>query len=400
MASTNWNITDGSFKSVRFHVAIPKKNYTTGFGAVSQEVVTERRLQISDKALIDGSQVEDFGRKARTFNAEVVFFGNDYRNDLATFEKTLNKGTSGKLILPDLDEVVWAKFQRQSRKTTAQDGGSTILSISWIEDIDNKGNLLDDLNSKKKSISTIEKFLADTHAAMNAVQDLALGTQDLIANNVIISAIKEAESLVTTARVTINSVTNISRNTREMIISLEKSLTNTITGLHSAVDGIREMVDQLKNKFTKKSATQYNSNLSALDFKNPSTTTSTSISNDQKVNIITTTKTQVQDNKEAVKLLKDFAKSIRETQKTLEAQTQGATKDVTLGGIQLVNQINDLIALLNNESTTQVVTMNNTSLLEVCFENGKTINDIDDVYELNRNLTDILDIPRYTVINL
>ena len=57
--ATEWNITDASFAGITFHVAVPKAG--SGFGVMSQDISNERRLQISEKPLVDGAEV-DVGR--------------------------------------------------------------------------------------------------------------------------------------------------------------------------------------------------------------------------------------------------------------------------------------------------------------------------------------------------
>ena len=189
MAGVDWNVTDASFfngvDNITFHVAIPQRIFGS-VGVMSQEITSERRLQISERALIDGAEVEDFGRKARVFTAEVIFFGNDYLPQVTAFEKALNSGKSGTLILPDLEDAVFAKYQKHTRKSTSQDGGSTVLSVTWIEDNSTQkltnfersqafakaalaeGNVLDALPTVNQSSSGVLGKISGARAALNS----------------------------------------------------------------------------------------------------------------------------------------------------------------------------------------------------------------------------------------
>jgi prophage DNA circulation protein len=396
----NLNISDASFLGLKFHVAIPAIDYVASFGVMSHDITNERRLQFSSKPKVDVEQVEDFGRKSRIFNAEVVFFGDNYKLELAEFERTLNSGKSGKLMLPDLDEVVWAKYQKHTRKSSAQEGNSTILSVTWVEDYTTQ-NLGKTTTTNESSAMRAAENSANVESKLNSIQKLAAEAQELLTNNPVISAIKTAESAVTTARVTINSVVNVAKNTRESIISLDKSLTNTVAGLINTVEGIRNLKDQLKLNLRINNLTQYTSNLGAVDFKSVGTSSTSTVNGTSTVVATsTTTAVNISDYKEAISKLKEIVTSIKTDQQSLEIATEGSTKDFTKKTVAVVNEIKDLIDLIKVESTSQILTTINTSLIEVCFENGKTIDELDDVYFLNRHLDDILDIPRNSIIYL
>jgi prophage DNA circulation protein len=394
----NWQITDGSYKGIIFHVAIPKPNQEVAFGATSQEITNERRLQVSENPLVDGGQVEDFGRKPRMFSSEIVFFGHGYAAKLKDFENKLNEGTSGKLILPDLDEAVWAKYQKHSRRTSAQEGRSTILSVSWIEDISRNNELKPVVT--KVSLNGLEATVANINSACAGIQQFAAGATDVLNNNPVVNAIKTAQATVTNARVTINSVTNVARNLREQIINQVLTIQNDIAAMKEAITGITHFTDIFTKGLKKSSPTQYNTGLGLVDYKTVGVGTTAQVSNGTQVVTTNQKVTSINSFEDAKAKLEKLIKSLSIGKAILETQTQGATVDYSKSSIILINSVKDLITLLDNKSTKQVLTTTNTSLLEICFENNRSVEDVDNVYNMNRHLDDILDIPRDTVIYL
>jgi len=400
--SVTWNITDGSFAGVKFHVAVPdKKNF---FGVMSQDVTNERRLQISEKPLVDGAEVEDFGQKARTFSAEVIFFGADYIDQLKTFEAALNSGKTGVLILPDLDEAVNAKYQRHTRKSTSQDGNSTVLSVSWVEDGNAKvNNPLRSQSQARNALASGETLsaLPSISDSSNVVLAKAAAASATLSANSFLKAVATAENAVTSARQSINAITNIPKNIRQSIISTVQRVQLEISTLQQVVKGILNLTDLLNLGLSQVSPTRFNTGLGLADYTEPDiATTAVVTGNAQVVPTVTPTPIAIQSYPEAKKHLEDAIAAVAIAKASLETQAQGQTSDFSVSAIQLINSVKDIIGIIDTTSTRQVITNSQTSFLEVCFQNGLTVSDIDTVYRLNTNILDPLDIPAFTVINL
>jgi len=398
----DWKITNGSFKGIGFHVAIPKAD--SQFGIIDQDVNTERRLQISERPGVDGADVEDFGQKPRTFSATVVFFGGDYQASLKSLERILNEGTSGTLILPDLDEAVNAKFQRESRRTNSNDGYTTTLSLSWIED--------------RSQIITASS-ISDAQAAQAALQggntQDALGTvlsQSSKANeqankalaalslNKFLNKLSSAENAIVNARVTINSFNNLPKNQRQEILSLVGRVNGEITGLQAAINGLGNYSDSLNLGLSQTNPSRVNTGVGAVDYRSVDKVSTSVVSGSERVLVKTAVTRPVQSFQEAENLLQSSVESLSETKNLLETKTQGATSDFSTEVVTLVNLTKDLIFIIQDKPTKQVLTTAQTTLLETCFYNQIPVSDIDRIYKLNRHLDDILNIPRLTVINL
>lgn len=395
----DWKITDGTFKGFKFHVATPKN---VNFGMTSQEVTDERRLQVSERALVNGGDVEDFGAKPRPLSAEVIFFGEDYQTQLKEFMRVLNEGTTGVLILPDLDEAVRAKFQKSVRRTSTDT--STVLSVSWIEDRSEVINATDAASAIQaqaalqggnpaQAIPTIQEQAAKATAKANSALDK-------LNNNSFVKALQEAEKSVTNTRVAINSALNIPRVARQNIISTVGRINGEINGLKSAINGLLNFSDLLVIGLSFTNPTRVNSGLGRVDFAEVEAPVTTQVVGNSQV--VTTP----QDNKEygsfkeASQEISQIADTLAELDTELEESTGGNTEDFSAESVALLNTVKDLLFILEERPTAQVFSSINQSLMEICHNNGLPVDDMERVYRLNTNIQDPLDIPAFTVINI
>lgn len=398
-----WNITNGIFKNFTFHLANPGKG--TNSGITMMDVNNERRLQISERALIDGADVEDFGKKARTFSAEVIFFGDDYQIQLKAFEKILDEGTTGILILPDVDQAINAKYQKHTRKTSATEGGCTILSVSWIEDrtsvvSETTATAAEQARAALASGNIAESAPTIQEQSSDALQK-ANSTLANLKSNSLLNSLQSAENSVTNTRVTLNTALNLPRNQRQGILSSIGQLTSGITDMKSGLAGLQTFASLLEFGLTVAAPTRINSSLGASDFASVDTpVTTTVIGGTTKVVQTNNAVTTISSFEQAVVMLKKTLKIVTDSSSALEVQTSGNTSVVSSSAISLVNSVKDLIKIIDIKSTKNVLTTSTTSLLEICFNNGLTVSDVNTVYKMNTFLSDILYVPAFTVINL
>lgn len=406
----NWRIGDAFYKGFQFHVAIPAKS--SGYGVTSQSIKTERRLQISEKPGVDGAEVEDFGRKPQTFNCDVVFFTNDYVEQLEKFESILNQGTSGELILPDMHTAANAKFQSEERRTATDT--MTVLSLTFIEDIKAPPT------ATVASTSVLAKAALSANnptAAIPAIASLcstiSQGAQSLtntLNNNPVINAIQAANNSVVGVTSTINSVLNIARTTRQTIISLVKETQNNLKNIQAATQGLLNFTDLLNlttvgaqsNSVSQPLTTAQSSTLASIDYKNVGTSTTTTVNGSQQVvQGSTIAPTQVNSFKDATTQFQSVLETLQSQKQGLETNTSGNTDDFTVSSVQLEKQIQTLLGIIETPPLSPVYSDITMSLAEICFLNGKTVEDIDTVYQNNNNvLTDILTVPAFTIVYL
>lgn len=399
----DWLVTDASFKGFTFHVAIPNANVQ--MGVQSQEVLEERRLQISEKPAVDGAELEDFGAKHRTFNVTVIFFGPDYRPSLKKFREILNQGTAGTLILPDLDEAVQARYQRSGRTSTASDGSSTLMNITFLED---KAPVAKDAAQLEREASAGAKALvqagklADAQGSVQGIcskiTQYANGVSGRLGQNSFLRAIAQAESAVVDITTAANSVANISRNARLQMTSLQNRLDLELDSLKGSVAGVLDFFKNLAENPDE--ASRYNLGLGAEDFAAPDIVSAAVIGGSSQVVVQSEPKGFVQSLPDASEQLKEALKNISSTTENLETTTQGNSADVSQSAIPLLNEISTLISVLEARPTIAVLTRVQTSIAEVCFQNGLDVAEVDRVHRLNPHLEDALDVPALTVVNL
>jgi prophage DNA circulation protein len=400
--ANEWNITDGSFQGLTFHVAVSKPN--SSFGMMSQDITNERRLQISEKPRVDGAEIEDFGRKPRVLTAEIIFFGLNYQADLRTFEDALNQGKSGVLILPDLDEAVYAKYQRHSRKTSHQDGSSTMLSVTWVEDRTTqvlKSNLGQKATLAELRASAQKGASEDVQDALSNAQKNADAAQKALSANTYLNLIAKAERQVVKVTTDINSVLNIPKALKQDIISSQQRMASELANLQAALKGAQNFTSLLSLAFLLPSPTPSNTTVGAIDFTTvdqPITAIVTGTSEVVQAPVVQTP--NIQSYTEATAHVGGSTAIIAETNRKLETSTQGKTADVSKAVVKLVNSVKDLLVIIESDSTKLVMTDVQTTLLEVCFKNGLPVSDIDRVYKLNTQLNDILNIAPFTVVSL
>lgn len=395
----DWKITDGSFKGFKFHVATPRKE---NFGMLSQEVTDERRLQVSERALVDGADVEDFGAKPRVFTADIIFFGEDYQAQIKAFRKVLDEGTTGVLVLPDLDEAVFAKFQKSVRKTAAET--ATMLSISWLED---RTRVIQATDATTAAQAQAALQAGNTAQALPTVQEQSakvLNKSDsalsALSNNAFVKALQAAENSVVNVRTTINSALNVPRVTRQNILNTVARVTTEINGLKSAVNGLLNYTDLLTLGLSFTSPSRINSGLGKVDFTAVEEATTATVVGNQTVVTEQEQVKNIQSFAEAVKDLKNAQAAVLDAKNELETETGGNTQSFSQEAVALANTINDLVFIIEEKPTVQVFASIRQSLAEICHNNGLPVDDMDRVYRLNTNLTDILDVPAFTVVNL
>jgi prophage DNA circulation protein len=400
-----WNITAGIYKGVAFHTATAMG---LPFGVTDQSEDVERRLQVSEKALIDGADVEDFGRKARTYSATVVFFSTpnapDYLPYLKQFEDILNDGKSGILILPDVENAIWAKFQKSSRKSSAADGSSTSMTVSWIED-----NTTAVLPSQYQAIANANKAIQEKNntpalptifdqAALVAA-NAAKATSTLSLNSSI-AALTAAQSAIVNTLTSINNVLNVGRNARQSILNAVQTAKTDLAAVQGIAAGITTLADALSLGLSAAAPTRYNTGVGAIDFVAPDVVSTTVVAGVSTIQVTTPPVQQIGSFPEGVEALQIKVAALQANRASIESKTQGATNDFTASSITLENSMIDLIAIMKTSASRTVMTQTETSLLEVLFQNSLSIDMLESVHELNPDLDDILDIPPYTVLNI
>lgn len=97
-AADTWDIAEGSFNAVLFHVFRSKAGYDAGL----QQIVDTggRRKARFRYPYVDGQTTSDLGRKAEDFDLDILFHGRHYLQGLGALLAELQRPTPGDLMHP------------------------------------------------------------------------------------------------------------------------------------------------------------------------------------------------------------------------------------------------------------------------------------------------------------
>lgn len=407
-----WKITDGIFDGFKFNVAVAQGEK---YGTTDVDTKVDRRIQESESALIDGADITDFGRKARSFDVTVVFFGEDYRDQVKKFEDVLNKGTSGVLVLPDADQAYLAKVKSYSKKTSVADGSVLTMSVSWIED-----------NGTIKASGDLAIKQAELDAARANIQDGnatdAIGTAQSLSAKVngyadsARSALNENQYLNDARRslaggAAFNSglagILNVPKQSIAQLVSISDAALGNNDSIKATVSGFLSFLDSFKQKSSTSAAAgadlaplRFNSGVGFADFEEPDTVTTAVISGNQTVVVVKNEAEKIDSFKTASALLKAQVKDVEANNTEMEALSRGQTSEYRTNIIYMINAMKDLINLIDDKPTQYVFSSIDSSLIEIMFANGVSLDQLERVHILNRGLLDIVDIPAMTVIGI
>lgn len=392
MAAEWKNLTDGSFKGFTFSVALPQK--ARAHGMVSQQIVHERKLQVVDQPLVDGSGTNDFGRKGRVISAQLVFHGNNLDKDLKSFLDLCNEGTPGILNLPDEPVAINASFQRATVKSEVGQANSKSVEVTWIES---------DQVAPAHFGSTVGSGFKKSIPEQAAISKSLLG--DVISavnSNPVLAAIRKAETGLSTIRSAVNAVTSLAEGVRNRIAQIDGEIRGTLAQITDAIDDISKLLggSSSAQQVTFSSSVDVITGQVTADFNDPDEVTPAPnpLVNDQNPATRPVTLTSITSPDSAIIALNALAAQITSNRDELVGDTSGRTNDVYKALTSALATIQDMKASILTESKTLVVVPFELSLLEICFFNGLTVDDVDTVYKSNRHITDPLVVAAGTVI--
>lgn len=393
MAAEWKNLNDGSFKGFTFAVAVPQKN--KGHGVISRETVHERKLQIVDRPLTDGSDTNDFGRKGRVHSAEIIFHGTNYRADFESFLKLCDEGTPGVLSLPDKPSVM-ASYQRMSER--AEHGGSNSLTchVTWVESTQTQSVFA---SSGPKTI-----VVPDVTATANLSKSFAQSAIDAVNSNPVLAAIRSAETGLSQVRSVVNAVTSLAEGVRNRIAAIDAEVRGTLSQIKDAVDEISTLfgVSPGGQGVVFAAAIDVVTGQRTGNFSEPDQVTPAP---DPLVATRNPPTTSVQlgailSPSAALVAIDKLSQHLASSRDDLTSNTSGRTDEVQKALTAVVGGLSDLRAVIAATPTHQVVVPAEMSLMEILFANGRSVDEVDTVYGQNRHITDPLVVQATTVITL
>ncbi len=164
-----WNIFEGSFNGIRFHVFESASEYSAG---LSQIVDNGGRRKVKYAfPYRDGQTTDDLGRKAETFSMNIVLHGHNYLIGLRQLMNEFNKPTPGDLLHPVRGKMTVAIEDVQLTHGSEQ-RKAVALNVTFIEHNFTIGEFRSDLDSTvKKALSNALSTFTKINNALDKIQN-------------------------------------------------------------------------------------------------------------------------------------------------------------------------------------------------------------------------------------
>jgi uncharacterized protein YkuJ len=386
-------LTDGSFKGYVFHVAVPSASAVHGTTRV--EIKDGRRLQTIQRPLRDGAQVRDFGREARRFTAEVVFFGDNYQFELQEFKKKLHEGTPGILTLPDQPTAVVAYFESLTESSSHEAGNTKVCNVTWLEHTE--------VASDQPSTGGVFTVTPDT-AKANLTAAVA-NAQSILQNNPLLKAVRAFEAGLSATRSLTNTVLSLNDGIRNRIKQLDANLKSTLAfaaqGI-AVIDALFRGSPQASTTSSSSTAVDPETGQRVVDYLDPTSAppqpdplAAPEIDSERPFDPTTITSSA-----KAEQYVQGLITALQEDLAELLESSGGRVDDVAAAILATINTLQAYLKALADLGGTLVVVPFEMSLLEVMFQNGRAVEELSAVYKRNTHIEDPLIVPQGSVVRL
>ncbi|MFV8250249.1 DNA circularization N-terminal domain-containing protein [Bdellovibrio bacteriovorus] len=388
-------LTDGSYKGYTFHVAIPSG--TGSRGAVSIQTDLERRLQIIERAGVDGADINDFGKKPEVIVAELIFTGDGYLDEIEKFRKICSEGTAGLLILPDRPDAVVAKFHKANFKSEVGSGRTKVVSVTWIEDKSEATKYAETVGTVTASKDDFGTVSANALAAVAAAKDT-------VDKNSFLKAIESVESGISTARSSVIQALKMSGDARGMILGIKDRIDGNLDAIRDTIQRVQDFYNSF-NGSNSNGVRQFDETAGGAflsDFREPD---DIPVPTDPLVKPPTTSDEvivpgPIQSEAGAEDSLSNSAEQIVKDRDALTEQTQGKTDDIGQALTAVANLTIQLSKVVAAKPSRAVLVPFEMSLVEVMFHNGVYWDDLLRVRRINTHIADSLAVPQGEVVYL
>lgn len=389
-------ITDGSFKGVKFHVALPVKGGDV-FGATSVQQQSGRRLQVIKRPFQNGARIKDMGGDPRTIVVDVIFFGANYLLNLEAFKAVLNSGTSGKLVLPDEPVAINASFFKLDETSRAGESSSKTVRVTWIEDEITVATT----QAVGPKVGIIPKNLLDSANKLNA---LVLRAKQTLNDNKVIATVRQIESLTGNVSNAFIASVGLTQDVRGRVLTTVANLTN-------AWDGILTATDDLLAVFGLLAAPGSGFDGGVVDAVTGNVVEDGLVPEDNIVEVnplappadepdTVVTPTSLETTEGLVAYQAEMIANLEAQTEQLQDDTDGRTADVAADNVDVINAFRDVIQSVTGVERKTIQTIVELSLAEIIFLNGIGLENIEDVLKRNSFITDPFVVPSGTVIQL
>lgn len=389
-------LTDGSFKGYTFHVAVP--DLKRMHGAANIEVATERRLQKIHRPMRDGARVQDFGQSARSFSAEIVFFGPNYQYEIQEFKKVISDGLPGVLTLPDQPQSVIAFFEKMTESSSYSGGNSKTFRVSWVEHTEEATDL---------PSGTGQRTLGSAGVIKSQIIEQVDTSLSLLQSNPFLTAIRTFDATLSAARSLSNAVTTLDAGVRNRINQLQTDMTETLSAVKGALSVIDSLGSGKKSAPVSSNATDAETGERIVDFSSHATSPSSGSSVVPQSSLNPTPKPAVSydtsaivSNSKAEQFVSGAVKDLKSQTSGMMTGSSGRTNDVDGSVRTLVLLLGDYVKALKLTSETYVQVPYTMSLMEVLFLNNVDLSKLSEVLSKNTFIDDPLVVAAGSVVKL
>lgn len=370
---TQWDLKEGSFiplegPPIIFHIFHSVKGYKAAMSTATDTL--GRRKQVYKLPYVDGQTTDDLGREGGTFEFDVLIHGTQYKKGLSEINRLINQSTPGSLIHPILGDI-----------------RAVIKDVQQVSEA-----------NSRKAMRIRLVFIEHSYGL--------LGLQAEKRNKVLDSI----SSALSSALETINKVDNTIAKIQATILFAQVLKAGILFKLGNFKKSYALLLSQLNLTFNKSGArsipslvpVQQGGNL------NPDGTISSSPTSVASAIATTTTSTTTGQTIGAVTALESVNKA-----NVVRGQIQSIIDDMSTGqgsvafyddilslkqaGIDLQKAVESAIAS-SNAQVKNYTTPRLMSIREVAFANGLSVDRVDEIQLLNRNLTSVNYIEKGTLV--
>ncbi len=369
-----WQIKEASFTTstgtvLLFQTFITIKPYKAAMNAVNDNV-SRRKIKYKIP-YVDGQATDDLGREGGTFDFDVLIHGTQYKQGLAIIQKLIQQSIPGSLMHPVLGKIPCV-IQDIQMVHEASSRNAVRVKLIFIEH--NYGLLGLEPVNKNKLLSTVSSALATALETVNTIQNAIASVQ---------AAVLFAEVLKASIS---NHLALFGKNLNLFLSSLN------LTFNSKSASSLPSLVPVQQGGNLNPDGTISTSSNSIL-----STTVSTQVSPKTNQTIPAST---VQAAINQANVLRDQIQSIITL---MESGPNGALifydNIIALkkSAVDMTNAVNSAIAT-NNASLLNYTTPRLMSLREVAFLNGISVDRVDELGTLNKDLLSANYIPKDTLV--
>ena len=408
-------VTDGTFKGFVFHVATPTKNFDT-HGSASETIKSSRRIQKVVRPFQNGQKTRDMGADGDVVTETIIFFGLGYKRRFEDFQKVLNEGTSGTLVLPTR-EAINATFESMEESADADNGNSKTARVTWVQD-----EVSGDLIAFGAASGFIPKGLVD---AVNSFNEAVEDVLSVIQNNPILATIRQLENITATAVNSVVLATSLPKAIRDRVLTTIANMESSLAVAQSSFNTLLGLFDTEEPGSPGAPGSGFEPGRVDPDTGQPledGLVDETVVEAEDPLAAPETEPDTVVEPRslETVEGLEDYETELitllQVSIETIQVDTVGRMQDISDATEDAILDIRDTIQAAKPSrsfqsadptspsvlgvASIQILTPVELSLPEIMFENGIELSTIDDILAKNTFLDDPNIVPANTVINL